>query len=82
MDNVFIRNKVIYCLQCKTKWVDGDSWWHTEVTRESVSALEKEHLPNLKQHNKEKQAKDSSPEYGIEGFEYRIVIQIVVKENL
>lgn len=71
--------KVIYCLQCKTKWYDGDSWWHTEVTRESVSALEKEHLPSLKQHNKEEKEKEGS---FIEGYEYRIVIQIVVKENL
>lgn len=70
--------KLQYCLQCKTKWFDGDSWWHTENTLNSIDHLVKDSLPILKQHNKEEKAKDSC----IIGYEYRIVIQIVMMENL
>ena len=70
--------KLSFCLQCKTLWVDGDSWWHTEETADSIEHLQNDSLPILKQHNKEEMAKDPSPEYGVVGYEYRIILEIVM----
>ena len=74
--------KLRYCLQSKTKWIDGDSWWHTESTSDSIEHLQNDSLPILKQHHKEEKARDPSPEYGIEGYEYRIVLEIVMLGGL
>lgn len=74
-------NKVRYCLQVKTKWVDGDSWWATVgVSGGDYNLLGM--LPAQKKHDQEIMAKDTSPEFGIVGYEYRIVKEVVMLENL
>ena len=75
-------NKVRYCLQVKTKWVDGDSWWTTVGVSDGDYNLLDRMLPTQKQHDKEARAKDNSPEFGIVGHEYRIVKEVVMLENL
>lgn len=74
--------KIRFCLQSKTKWVDGDSWWHTDVTSESIEHLQNDSLPILKQRHKEDRIRDNNPEYGIESYEYRIVLEIVMLGEL
>jgi hypothetical protein len=74
-----MMTKLRFCLQCKTKWFDGDSWWHTESTSESIEHLQNDSLPILKQHNKEEQAKSGD---AIDGYEYRIVLEIVMLGDL
>lgn len=74
--------KIQYCLQVKTKWVDGDSLWNTVGTSGGDYNLLDSMLPAQKQHDKEAMAKSISPEFGIVGYEYRIVKEIVMLENL
>ena len=71
------KTKLRYCLQCKTKWIDGNTWWRTENFSDDFDHLVKDSLPLLKQHNKEVKAIDSM----IEGYEYRIILEIVMAND-
>ena len=67
-----------YCLQQKIKWYDGNSWWATQNFSDSLEHLQNDCLPLLKKANEEEKARQTF----IEGYEYRIVVEIVMLGDL